>query len=90
MLSGFLIFFESCFFEFSGLMSGSPFGKKWTPAITVPQIREGLAMILHQACDCANPDRIVHERKRRLIRNELARFYHWMKRNLLAPLRLQS
>ncbi len=64
-------------------------GKKWTPAITVPQIREGLAMILHQTCDGANPDRIVHERKRRLVRNELARFYHWMKRNLLAPLRLQ-
>ena len=64
-------------------------GKKWTPAITVPQIREGLAMILHQTCDCANPDRIIHECKRRLVRNELARFYHWMKRNLLAPLRFQ-
>ena len=64
-------------------------GKKWTPAITVPQIREGLAIILHQTCDCANPNRIIHERNRRLVRNELARFYHRMKRNLLAPLRFQ-
>ena len=65
-------------------------GKKWTPAITVPQVREGLAMILHRTCDCADPDRIVRECNRRLVRNELARFYHWMKRNLLAPLRFQS
>src|SRR3972149_6242449 len=26
-----------------------PRGKKWTPAITVPQIRKGLAMLLHAA-----------------------------------------
>lgn len=64
-------------------------GRTWTPAITVPQVREGLAMILCKAWDCANPDRIIHERKRRLVRNELARFYHWMRRNLLAPLRIQ-
>ncbi len=64
-------------------------GKKWTPAMTVPQIQEGLAMILHKAWDCANPDRIIQERQQRLKRNELARFYHWLKRNLLAPLRFQ-
>ncbi len=55
-------------------------GKKWTPAITVQQIREGIALILHATCRCATTDRILYERERRLIRNELARFYHWKQR----------
>ncbi len=63
-------------------------GKPLTPAITVPQIREGIAMSLHKICDCADPVRIARERTRRLERNELARFYHWKKHNLLAPLRI--
>ena len=28
-------------------------GKEWTPAITVPQIREGLRLFLHPLCGCA-------------------------------------
>lgn len=63
-------------------------GKPLTPAITVPQIREGIAMILHKACNCADPARITRERTRRLERNEMARFYHWKNHNLLAPLRI--
>lgn len=63
-------------------------GKPLTPAITVPQIREGIAMVLHKFCNCADPMRIARERTRRLERNELARFYHWKKHNLLAPLRI--
>jgi hypothetical protein len=30
--------------------------------------------------------RLLHEREKRLQRNELARLYHWKRRNLLAPL----
>lgn len=63
-------------------------GKQSTPALTLPQVREGLAMILHEACGCADLERIVRERTRRLQRNELARFYHWKKHNLLAPLKI--
>lgn len=63
-------------------------GKPLVPAITVPQIREGIAMSLHKICDCADPARIARDRTRRLERNELARFYHWKKHNLLAPLRI--
>lgn len=63
-------------------------GKKWTPAITVPQVREGLAMILHRAQGGGGAEQIRRERMFRLQRNELARFYHWKQLNLLAPLRV--
>lgn len=63
-------------------------GQQSTPALTLPQVREGLAMILHEASGCAALERILHERTRRLQRNEMARFYHWKKHNLLAPLKI--
>ena len=62
-------------------------GKKWTPAITVPQVREGLAMIFHKAQVSGGTEQIRLESTRRLQRNELARFYHWKQLNLLAPLK---
>ncbi|MGD9855359.1 MAG: IS701 family transposase [Planctomycetaceae bacterium] len=65
-------------------------GKKWTPAITVPQIQAGIAAILHRRSGCATPSRILHERRQRLERNELARLYHWKRRNRLAPLNVNK
>ena len=56
--------------------------------MTVPQVRAGLASLLRAACGCDTPDRNVRDRKRWLTRNALARFYHWKKRKLLAPLRI--
>ena len=56
--------------------------------MTLPQVRAGLASLLHAACDCDTAERIVRDRKRWLTRNALARFYHWKKRNLLAPLKI--
>lgn len=56
--------------------------------MTVPQIREGIALILHQACQCGTLLRLLHERAKRLPRNELARLYHWKRRNRLAPLNI--
>ena len=56
--------------------------------MTLPQVRAGLASLLRAACGCDAPDRIVRDRKRWLTRNALARFYHWKKRNLLAPLKI--
>ena len=61
-------------------------GREWTPAITVPQVREGLATILRNA-EAGGGEQIRRERMWRLQRNELARFYHWKQHNLLAPLR---
>jgi SRSO17 transposase len=60
-------------------------GKKWTPALTVPQIREGLAVLLHAAYQSAQLDRITRERTRRLERNALAKFYHYKARNRWPP-----
>ncbi len=64
-------------------------GRKWTPAMTVPQIREGLAKLLHAAYQAAYQsaelDRIARERTRRLERNALAKFYHYKARNRLPP-----
>ncbi len=56
--------------------------------MTLPQVRAGLAPLLHAACGCDTAERIVRDRKRWLTRNALARFYHWKKRNLLAPLKI--
>ena len=56
--------------------------------MTFPQIRQGIAMILHEAFHCGTMSQMLKERQKRLQRNELARFYHWKQRNQLAPLNL--
>jgi len=61
-----------------------------TPAITLPQIREGIAQILHRACQCDLQSRIEHERQARMKRNELARLFHWKQRKCVAPLNMQK
>ena len=63
-------------------------GKKWTPAMTLPQIRQGIAMILREAYQCDTRAHLLDACQKRLRRNELARFYHWKQRNLLPPLNL--
>lgn len=62
--------------------------KKVAPALTVPQVRMGLALILHRASRCDTPSRVAREQTRRLARNELARFYHYKAHKQLAPLRI--
>jgi SRSO17 transposase len=64
-------------------------GKQWAPAITVPQIRAGLAKLLHEAAGHYDPERVARECTRRLERTALARFYRWKQRNRLAPLRIR-
>ena len=61
-------------------------GKKWTPAITLPQIRQGIALILYEAFQCGTVAPMLQECQKRLRRHELARFYHHKRHNLLAPL----
>ena len=65
-------------------------GKKWTPAMTLPQMRAGIALILSLAYQCGTMSRMLHERERRLQRNELARFYSWKEHNRLPPLNLDK
>ena len=56
--------------------------------MTVPQIRQGIAVILYEAFQCGTMAHMLKERQQRLQRNELARFSHHKRRNLLAPLNL--
>ena len=58
-----------------------------TPALTVPQVRAGLASLLRVSCGCDEPERAARDRKRWLTRTALARFYRWKKSKRLAPLR---
>lgn len=64
-------------------------GKPLAPAITVPQVRAGLALLLEASCGPYNAERIARRTQRQTTRNELARFYHWNRLNLLAPRRLK-
>jgi len=63
-------------------------GKKWTPAITVPQIREAISRLLRNHYECDTPSHLRNESKKRLRRNELARLYHWKRRKRLPPLNI--
>ena len=58
--------------------------------MTFPQIRQGIAMILHEAFQCGTMSHMLKECQKRLQRNELARLYHWKQHNLLAPLNLNK
>jgi hypothetical protein len=63
---------------------------KWTPAPYLPQIRQGIAMILYEAFQCGTTTHMLRACQKRLQRNELARFYHWKQRKRLAPLNLHK
>jgi hypothetical protein len=65
-------------------------GEKWTPAMTLPQIRQSIAMILHEAFQCGTMSHMLKECQMRLQRNELARLYHWKQHNRLPPLNLHK
>ncbi|NOZ41544.1 MAG: hypothetical protein GXP24_15150 [Planctomycetes bacterium] len=54
----------------------------------MPQIRNGIAMLLRAAYNCDTPMKIARNKTRRLIRNEQARFYHYKARNRLPPLQI--
>jgi len=56
--------------------------------MTLPQIRQGIALIVREVFQCGTMSHRLEERQKRLRRNELARFYHWKRHNLLAPLNL--
>jgi SRSO17 transposase len=51
-------------------------GKKRTPAMTLPQIRQGIAVILRKVYQCDTRAHLLDTCQKRLQRNELARFYH--------------
>jgi len=65
-------------------------GKKWTPAITVPQIRSLAAVLLRRLLDKAHPRWQLRAIERRAIRKEQAYADHHIARNLLPALRTEQ
>jgi SRSO17 transposase len=61
-------------------------GQQWTPALTRPQVRYGLSVLLLEVCCTLSIPHICRHVQRQFMHNELARFYHHRARNCL-PLR---
>src|SRR2546430_3086606 len=63
-------------------------GQQFTPALTLPQVRYGLSVLLLEVFYTPGVDYICRQVQRQLQRNELARFYHHRTRKYLPPRKL--
>jgi SRSO17 transposase len=64
-------------------------GQQWTPALTLPQVRYGLSLLLLEVFCTPGLDDICRQVQRQLLRNELARFYHYRTRKCVPPRKLR-
>jgi SRSO17 transposase len=64
-------------------------GQQLTPALTLPQVRYGLSLLLIEVFCTPSIHYICRQVHRQLMRNELARFYHYRTRNCLPPRKLR-
>ena len=64
-------------------------GQQLTPALTLPQVRYGLSVLLLEAFCTLSVASICRHVQRQLMRNELAPFYHHRTRNCLPPRKLR-
>jgi hypothetical protein len=64
-------------------------GQQRTPALTLPQVRYGLSLLLLEVFYTPGVDSICRQVQRQLLRNELARFYHHRTRKCLPPRKLR-
>ena len=64
-------------------------GQQVTPALTLPQVRYGLSLLLLEIFCTPSIDSICRQVHRQLLRNELARFYHHHTRNCIPPRKLR-
>jgi len=64
-------------------------GQQWTPALTLPQVRYGLSLLLLAVFCTPGIDSICRQVHRQLLRNELARFYHYRTRKCMPPRKLR-
>ena len=64
-------------------------GQQWTPALTLPQVRYGLSVLLLAVFCVPGINFICRHVYRQLMRNELARFYHHRTRKCLPPKKLR-
>jgi SRSO17 transposase len=64
-------------------------GQQMTPALTLPQVRYGLSLLLLEVLYTPGVDAICRQVQRQLQRNELARFYHHRTRKCIPPCKLR-
>jgi len=64
-------------------------GQQLTPALTLPQVRYGLSVLLLEVFCTPSIPYICRQVHRQLMRNELARFYHHRTRNCIPPKKLR-
>ncbi len=64
-------------------------GQQWTPALTLPQVRFGLSLLLMEVFLTLSVPSICRQVQRQLRRNELARFYHYRTRNCIPKRKLR-
>ena len=64
-------------------------GQSLTPALTLPQVRYGLSLLLLAVFCPLGVDDICRRVQRQLQRNELARFYHHRTRKCIPPRKLR-
>jgi hypothetical protein len=64
-------------------------GQQVTPALTLPQVRYGLSVLLLEVFCTGGVDYICRQVQRQLLRNELVRFYHYRTRKCIPPRKLR-
>jgi SRSO17 transposase len=64
-------------------------GQQVTPALTLPQVRYVLSVLLLEVFCTSGMDALCRQVQRQLLRNELARFYHHRTRKCLPPRKLR-
>jgi len=71
------------------LVSETHRGQQLTPALTLPQVRYGLSVLLMEVFCTLSIASICRHVQRQLMRNELARFYHHRTRKCIPPKKLR-
>jgi SRSO17 transposase len=71
------------------LISETHRGQLLTPALTLPQVRYGLSVLLMEVFCTPGLASICRHVQRQLLRNELARFYHHRTRKCVPPRKLR-
>ena len=64
-------------------------GQSLAPALTLPQVRDGLSLLLLAVYCTPGVDYICRRAQRQLRRNEAARFYHYRTRKYMPPRKLR-
>jgi len=71
------------------LIGEPPRGQQVTPAVTLPQVRHGLSLLLLEVLYTTGVDSICRQVQRQLLRNESARFYHHRTRKCIPQRKLR-